>query len=207
MISLKKVLVPVDFSASAQNAIQYCLGLMLEHNLLEVTLLHVYDQRSDTKIEDLQKQLDHWQFQFESVDLICQTMLKEGPYEQVVIECQKQLGADLILTGTSGDWSEGPATHSANLVQAADCPILVIPENVNRCVIKNIALTLDHQKIDDTGALAVLFDLARANHAKIHVLTINNHGWTLDQLSTSENDDILDYYFQQLDYHLSLIHI
>ena len=102
--------------------------------------------------------------------------------------------------GTKGGEEKGETriTNTADLVLKADCPVLVIPENTRTFAIKNIALALGRNGIDDSFALGVLHDIARKFDAAIHILTISDED--SDAIIEDTNQRTLEYYFETLDY-------
>ena len=118
-----------------------------------------------------------------------------------VLHTQQAQHIDLIVMGTDGsDEEEAEAdSRTARLVLEADCPVLVIPADVPGFRMKQIALALDQNEVDDESSLGVVHDLARWFGAKIHLLTIRPKA-ILSPAQDQETEKLLEYYLETLDY-------
>ncbi|MDN5217006.1 universal stress protein [Fulvivirgaceae bacterium BMA12] len=199
---IKKILIPLNFSAVSDSAIDYTINFVKEDDSIQSTLLHVADL--DTKSE-AQKLLEERLKQL-TIDFRQRSgssgnyAVKSGPLSDAILSARSEYASDLIIMGTKGaeEKDETAITNTAELVLKADCPVLVIPENTKTFAIKNIALALGKNSIDDSFALGVLHDIARTFDAAIHILTISDEN--SDTLVEDANQRTLEYYFETLDY-------
>ncbi|MEM7549977.1 MAG: universal stress protein [Bacteroidota bacterium] len=198
MSKIDKILIPTDFSSASHNAIDYALAFVENDTSTEITLVHstVESESSEEvseKMEALKAKVS------DSSKSLCDCIIKTGNLTGSIVETQKKLGSDLIIMGTKGSQDKDASTHTADLVLEADCPVLVIPDTFKNFSIKKVALALGKNEIDDSFALGVLHSIARKFDAEIHILTIDNSDSEAES-SKDKNEDILDYYFETLDY-------
>lgn len=199
MNNIRKILLPVDFSATSANALSYTAELIKGSQDVQVTLLHICnpDLGSDEtqliidRLSDLVKQ---WSDGIPS----CRHQIEKGNLVEAIIKVQHTQGSDLIIMGTHGSLDESKATNTSRLVLEADCPVLVIPENLGKFTLKNIALALGDNTIDNSGGLQALHDIARSFDATVHVLTVNRNGDS--STMKEENQEVLEYYLESLLY-------
>lgn len=197
MSKLKKILIPIDFSDAAQSAVDYAVHFVEEQELIEIVLLHVSSEESystgevEDKLTALRKQLGAHH------SISCSSVHKSGELIVEIAKVQEDIKSDLIIMGTKGAVGSGEETNTSKLVIEVDCSVLVIPEKNVNYQIKNIALALGKNEIDDTFSLSTMHGIARKFGAKIHILTIRREH---DEETKDKNEDVLEYYFETLDY-------
>ncbi len=140
---LKKILVPVDFSACSKKALQYAIPFARQFGA-ELTILYVVQpflpvpemvtvdlatiesqmrQTGEQQLAALKATVD------ESVD--CKTALRVGNPHGEIIEAAKTLGSDLIILSTHGHTGLAHVflgSTAERVVRSADCPVLVVRE-------------------------------------------------------------------------------
>lgn len=199
MNKIKKILIPTDFSEVAHGAIDYALNFRQSHSELEMTLLHVtqFPILLDAK-DNLVKSLEQKVKELSDLHGVsCNYILESGDLTETILDVQRRKEIDLIVTGTLGS-DKIETSKTSELVIEADCPVLVIPKKTDSFSIKNIALALDENDIDDSYVLGILHDIARSFDADIHVITISKEGNGVIKEDT--NESILEYYLETLDY-------
>lgn len=195
MSEIKKILVPTDFSDSADVAVRYVAHLTADFPEKEVTLVHVANEGA----QDVDEKLAQLKTNFESLSKAsCSTYVTSGELTETILKYQRNNNQDLIVMGTEGREGEVSFSQGSEMVMKADCPVLLIPSKNGAYALKNIALALDKKPIDDSSSLNVLHGLAREKDAKIHVLTIENDNGDLVDYDT--NEGILQYYLETIDY-------
>ena len=197
MNNIKKVLVPVDFSETSKNTLNYLAGLVKSSPDIEVTLLHICrpeQELSSSLSEELEALSKQWSDQLPS----CVSRVEQGKLVDTIVDVQQDLSSDLIVMGTHGSDDEDNETNTSRLVLQADCPVLVIPTKIRSFKLKNIALALGENTIDNMGGLKALHDIARSFDATVHILTVNRNGGSPSV--KEENQEILEYYLDSLLY-------
>jgi nucleotide-binding universal stress UspA family protein len=145
-MAIKRILVPVDFSKDALNALRYAthLGAALK---AEIQLLHVVDQSylattpelmmANPKLAKLlQEQWQAAEAQLAQVaaDLArkgrpLRRLLKRGSAVQIIVDTAKRSGVDLIVMGTHGRTGVAHAligSVAERVVRMARCPVLTV---------------------------------------------------------------------------------
>lgn len=201
MNTIRKILLPTDFSHSAQIALDYAIQFAGRNKSLKIFVLHVLDNDADERRADAEQEMKKIEQQIaRQTNSECHSAISTGSLVDVVLDMQQEQDIDLILMGTSGLAGEHTETRASRLVLEADCPVLVVPAHASALQIKNIALALDLEAFDDTFSLGVVHNIARWYGAKVHILTVNNKpDGSLP--SRKQVEDTLDYYLDTLDYH------
>ena len=204
MNNVKRILVPTDFSAVSDRALEYVANLVKKDRTVGVKLLHIMEADDEhSKVEQNLEQLkSSYQHSIPTLDY----QIVQGTIPQALLEVQEDMKADLIIMGTKGSTEEESeaSTLTADLVLEANCPVLVVPPKQQPFSIKNIALALGNQEIDNSLALGVLYDIARAFDARVHILSILKDDQ--EPVLNPKNQRVLEYYLETLDYHHAFPH-
>jgi len=139
-IHIQKILVPTDFSASAEHALAYAKQLA-QHFHAELVLLHVmpfayapgrymppdyFDAQVATH-EDAEAKLEALKD-----DRVTETLLTEGRADDEIVRLAGELQADLVIISTHGSTGfrhlliGGTAER---VVRHAPCPVLVVKQH------------------------------------------------------------------------------
>ena len=197
MSKISTILVPFDFSHSSNTALDYAVHFVGRDKNLEILLVHVREgiESSDTEerfqalskkySKDLKKPLK-W---IEAMGALTDSLLR----------IQENQSIDLVIMGTS-EAEENEVkliSNTSKFVSEVDCPVLVVPENYQEFQVKNIALVLGKEEIDDREALGTLLDVSRRFNAKVHVLTIENTSEMYGYSKADQaNENLLEYYLE-----------
>ncbi len=129
---LATVLLPTDFSTSAENVFQQMLEIASQ--LEKVIMLHVVD-RGDTEeqIKSLKDEalarLEAWKEQFSAQEIETEFQLAIGPPGQQIITTAEQEGATLIAMSRHGRGGLGGrliiGSTADQVIRRAKCPVLV----------------------------------------------------------------------------------
>jgi nucleotide-binding universal stress UspA family protein len=143
MIEIRRIVCPIDFSATSRRAADYAAELARTF-AAELTLLHVipelnYPLRSFGMAssfphlhEELHRRADEALLQEKlrlGPDVTIHTELSNGVAHAQVLECAKAVGADMIVIGTHGHTGLKHAllgSTSERVVRLADCPVLTV---------------------------------------------------------------------------------
>ncbi|MEM6844272.1 MAG: universal stress protein [Bacteroidota bacterium] len=201
MNQIRNILFPTDFSACAQIALEYVAYLMSQDETLHLVLLHVHENANSAN--EAEKQLYEATHSLLShIQSRTRAMSQNGPLVETILKVQQEEDINLIIMGTDGREPGHPNvnSHAAQLLQSANCPVLIVPSTTTNFQIREIALALDKQAIDDLNTLDVLHDIARWFGAKVHVLTVKKPNEP-ENLGFGPNQGDLEYYLETLDYH------
>ena len=142
LMLVQHMLVPVDFSPYAEQAVEYAIGLAQKLQA-RLTLLHVVDTTPLGVVEgaamlppsywqaldmDLAQRLEEPLTRVQNRGLHGETVIVHGTPFQTIIETARDKGVDLIVMGTHGRTG---LTHvllgsvAEKVVRLAPCPVLV----------------------------------------------------------------------------------
>ena len=203
MNRIHHALIPTNFSPCARAAFHYAQQLAIDDSTFALTVLHVPHRPPDEAEREALRQrfADMQQSLPPRLQATSQFIIQEGDLISTILATQQEQDIDLIVMGTDGsDEEEAQAdSRTARLVLEADCPVLVVPIEAQTFRMKQIALALGEQAIDDESSLGVVHDFARWFGAKVHLLTINAGGGIPSEVDAA-TANTLEYYLQTLDF-------
>ncbi len=197
MKKIRTILIPFNFSRTSKRALKYAVNYVNNDDDLKIILACVSENQNMDMLKD----------KFKSTEEKHQASLKHkiewislhGPLTESLINIQKTKDIDLIIMGTFGtlgDWDDEP-TNTSKLVLEANCPVLVVPYSLEKFKIKNIALVLGSEEIEDTKVLGRLLEVARKFDAKVHVVTIKNKPKSYGYSEVDKkNEHAIQYYLE-----------
>ncbi len=183
---MKRILVPVDFSSTAENALNYAIEFAATVGG-KLTLLHTYEVVNSTgafmSVEsyiksDAARQVLSFAKKVEqklgssNVD----TKIIKGDFLSVTTNLSKQLDYDLLIMGTEGAnnlLENLLGTHTSEVVSKIDRTIIVVPDEFEYRPIKNIVLAADQHNVVLTTILKPLLEVAKAYDAMVRVYHID----------------------------------
>lgn len=141
MATVRKILVPTDFSAASRKALDYALGLG-DQLAVEVHVLHTYEPPvyvlpegalapgrppEEVILEAARDQMAAFEEYYPDV---ASTRLRRGAPAKTILEVADELGADLIVMGTHGRRGLermllGSVTH--RVVSTSHLPVVAVP--------------------------------------------------------------------------------
>lgn len=180
---MKNILVPVDFSENARNALAYAIDLA-GHLQSNIFLLHAYRVPSSTGVfasfedhvlEDIKPQMKEWEDwtrerlgKGSSVS----SFLVRDAVERAVSSVAGRQAVDLIVMGTqgaSGIKEVFLGSNTSAVLNYAALPLLAVPEGCKNCPVKTIVFAVDNLDIASSDALQPLVGLAKNLKARILV--------------------------------------
>lgn len=193
---MKKLLVPTDFSKTAENALNFAV-LLAQRTNAKITLIHVFqlpvviteipfeilqEERMDKKKEveeklviECSKWADQTKIEYRAI---------EGTPIDSILEFSKDNSFDYIILGTNGAGKHTAGffgSTTSHVVEKANCPVIAIPEsNYFRNGIKKITFATDYH-LSDIAFINKLSYLASLFNAQLNILHVS-----LTDLSTEE---------------------
>ena len=170
--TIRKILVPTDFSAVAVNALDHAITLA-QHSEAEVFLLHVVGKQSD--VEDARKQLDaiigNASSKAGSVRL--NKLVRVGSIYEDIGDAAAEIDASLIVMGTHGMRGMQFLTGSRALrvITSSPVPFIVVQErSIKANGYDSIVVPLDLHK-ETRQKLTMVADMAKYFNSKVHLIT------------------------------------
>ncbi len=188
---MNKILVPVDFSPSAANALAYAIALAQPFGA-EIILLHVDSPSlsdpnvlffspgpvfsSETQIRERLQQLASRQLAAGSGKLSIRCEVRAGSAsDEILAFCDAQR-PNLVVMGMSGKKEVASrllGSTASWVMQRAACPVLVVPETAQFAGIGKIAYATNFEE-GDLRVLDQLLVFARVFDAMIYCVHIRN---------------------------------
>ncbi|MBO0331323.1 universal stress protein [[Muricauda] lutisoli] len=199
MSSLKKILVPFDFSEASINALEYVVNFVGTERSIGILGLYVgnmaISEADSKKLEnDFSKVMQSFDVRLKVAPSF---MTDTGEVIGTILSAQEKSNADIIMMGTMGDKITDEAiTNTSQLVLKANCPVISIPYGTSIKDPKNIALVMGGEKIDDKEVLETLLDIARTFDARVHALTIYKDSIYDEKAIKESNENLLEYYLE-----------
>jgi nucleotide-binding universal stress UspA family protein len=137
MLEIRRILVPTDFSDAAEHALRYALSLAAklgaEIDLLHVWQLSVYASPSSDLAKgmekDLSRDLEQLAGRYGAHGVVLRRHLRLGVPYLAIVEASRDLGADLIVMGTTGRTGLAHfvlGSVAERIVRTAECPVLTV---------------------------------------------------------------------------------
>jgi nucleotide-binding universal stress UspA family protein len=172
---MNTVIVPVDFSETAENAAQYAVKLLTGHADVEIILYHTYEKEfeQENSIENLEKLKTELLFNREAN---ISTLAEQGTFLTELERLARHMQADLIIMGITGRSSLAQVFIGSNALKMAEnkyCPVMIIPSNSEYREIKNVLLTSDFKNVGSTTPATPIRNVLKTFQANLHVVNVN----------------------------------
>lgn len=204
MSIIKKILIPFNFSETSQNALNFALNFAKDKKDVELNLIHVLQKNKEENKKDIQDKFEIVlkKFQKDTNSKIISTIINDDLIAGIT-KYQNESKSDIILMGTKGS-EDDENTLTSQLIQRADCSVIVVPKSCKKFRLKRITVSLDKDKIDDSKVLNILLDTTRRFASKVFALTILNEGDNYSEVDES-NEKLLRYYLEKFYSHHSFL--
>lgn len=215
---MKKILVPIDFSDNALNALSYA-RVLFNNEECTFFLLNVYvsnrsvmlseeyndailgemSDESEHELEALLKKLikdnDHSNHEFKAIS-VPDTLLKAINS----VSAAKEI--DYIVMGTKGAKGAKEIFLGSNTVKVINgtnkCPIIVVPQGYSPQIPSSIAFSTNFKRSFNQNELAPLVEIVLSKAAKINIARIMEEEYLTDKQNS--NKETLKKLFQNIDY-------
>jgi nucleotide-binding universal stress UspA family protein len=196
MTQLKKVLIPIDFSPVAANAVKYASSILDKHEA-DLVLVYVNTPEHPKSEQDIANEFEAFEKEvLQNVSFVYTLVVLNGPLlQQLTNETSKQK-ADLVIMGSKGKRDTDLSLASA-LIRSVVCPVIVIPGHYTNHQIHKIAFANDFKPIRESDAIKPLWQMALEFKAKVYMLHINfSKEEALVPADAAEST--LEYFFEDL---------
>lgn len=189
MNSIKTILVPTDFSPSADSAIHYLLktsslfeaSIILYHCFIPfesgfypLTLSNKENQDNNRVLTDRLNAIKDSILK-KNANLSISTHVDQGPEGTKIIEFCKKKKVDLVMMGTkgaSGLKEKLIGSFTAEVITKVACPVLAVPEKYKFKVPKNITYATNYSK-KDKKVIQSFLELNLVSNPQINILHID----------------------------------
>jgi len=188
-LSIKKILVPTDFSEISYAALEYA-AFIAKKTSAKITLLHVYEHAEENRSQKItnyteliergiKQKMDDLKSENQNLwGVKIETKIVNGKTYREIEASVKELTIDLVVMGTHGSKLDVKhlskyflGSNAYRTVHESSCPVVTIRKKGKKIECSNILLPLDvtkesYQKTDFAVEWAKLFG------AKIHLLAV-----------------------------------
>jgi nucleotide-binding universal stress UspA family protein len=189
MKSVKKILVPTDFSLNAANALDFALTIA-RGNGMEIHLVHSYsvpytgssvmidisDVLRQKAEEDIRLVIEEIRHNSKNDDCVISWSCEYGPASEIIAAKVATDNIDLVVMGTKGSDSVaskllGSVTY--NTIRKIKVPVIVVPEKSVNSEIKKIIFATDLHINGNINMVDYLKDFAIDLGSTIDILYVN----------------------------------
>ena len=197
---MPSILVPIDFTPTSLNAAVYAAHFGKAIGARRVVLLTVVSETitgsdgtpgsGDTSERDelVRHQLEELQVSlYEIAGLPTAIELKTGDFAELMENYIRQHSFDFVVMGVTGSNALEQVFGTSNAVEViarSHTPVLVVPPQTNYKPIKNIALAVELQNMEEILPLKQLDHWLHLLHPKVHIVHVHESG--SDTLSEDE---------------------
>lgn len=186
---MKTILVPIDYSETANNALQYAVELAI-FSRAKITLLHTYHlpvQTTEVPIMLVSPQ----ELEMENVERIKQlekeiinktsgkvkvvSIVRTGFATDEIRNVAQEVHADLIVMGVTGAGRVAQAligSNTTSVMKKTQIPVLVIPKEARYREIKKIVLACNYNEPVDIAAIKKVKAFVKLFNAKLLVVDL-----------------------------------
>jgi nucleotide-binding universal stress UspA family protein len=187
---MKKILVPTDFSATAEKALNYAIQLA-KRSKAQIVLLHVaelldpsYDIEPQAIVDYNDKEIAHLNYMLIKTQAHLEldekipslAFLYNGRVVDSITTVAEKYNIDMIIMGTEGKHNLRTSifgTRTAEVIAATLVPVIVIPSDYKWSEPKNILLAVNEQN-DNENILAPMFSIANSFAASVSTVIFSD---------------------------------
>lgn len=188
---MRNILVPTDFSKTAEDALIFASGLAKNEDA-KLILLHIYDINYTSGYvsvniltEELAELEEQSQEKLRSLNIIIansgqiehESISVKGDAIDGILKTIYEKDIDLIVMGTKGASGFTGAifgSNTAEIIEKATCPVIAVPEGGSYTGIKKITYATSYLKSDIEGLKKVV-EIASPLNAQINILHISGY--------------------------------
>ena len=190
---MKKILVPTDRSENARHALNYALRLF-EGEEVEFVLFQSFDiptYSADMPVpldmvgaDELKRFLNEdiaaLKRQSEGQSFTFSSLVESGSLTMNIEALVNEHAIDLVVMGTKGATGLAAAiigSNTADVIQAATCPVLAVPESADlEAMPKRILFASDNKGLSNSSIIEPLMFVAKKFNGHIHIMNVLDEG-------------------------------
>lgn len=192
--TMKKILVPTDFSVEASYALEAANEIAKQYNFAQITLLHVIEVPSSANfntmgeylpkgandlyfvrlMEKVKENLNNIISDEKNKGLCIVPKVKIGHTYKTIAEGIAAEGVDLIIMGSKGTSGMDElfiGSNAEKVVRFAKCPVITVKNKPKNFKIRDIVFASDFN--EDVDSIQKLKELQEMFFAKLHLLYVN----------------------------------
>lgn len=188
---MKTILVPTDFSSSAENALLFA-SIFAKNQNAKLIMLHAFQipvpiaeisynilhEEKENKKKEINAKLLLERDKIKNAETInIEFLAIEGFAEDVILDFTNNKTIDFIIMGTNGAGKHTSGmfgSTTTHIIEKANCPVIAIPETASfNNAIKKITFATDFHS-NDIDVIDKIIDIASTFHAHIKILHISD---------------------------------
>lgn len=210
---MKNILIPYDFSETAENALDYAISLF-ENEHATFILLHVYISKKSKLLND--EYNDDW---FDGADdeanislkklitscnkksegnHLFRGLVKSNMFIEAVREVVIKEKVDLIITGTEGAYTVSEAFIGTNTLKIINriktCPVLIVPYNYSYVPLHQIVFSTNFKRTFKSNEIKPLLHIGFKKQSVIEVVFLSDEQYLTERQKANKTqlEQILD---------------
>jgi nucleotide-binding universal stress UspA family protein len=201
---MKKLVVPVDFSATSQNAATFAGNLALFYGA-DIWLYHAYEMPVGIgemawplyTAQELQAAADHeLEMLKEAVqqNLRCKVTFHSKAemvsFTDGLTDFCEEMKPDMIVLGLSGKDALAKLIVGSNtikVIQHLQYPVLVVPPKAEFSPVVKIGFACDYKKIEETTPVELLKKVVKDFDAQLYILNVDHNDVNVDEEVLNES--------------------
>lgn len=185
---MKTILIPTDFSKTANKAADYAIEIakLAKAKVILLNVYHIPLVASDIPViipslDELEnssmKRLTSCEKELNAKHVIIEKLSKPGFVIDEIRDIVKEKKVDLIVMGITGEGKLSDmiiGSNATGVIKNIDCPTLVIPHNAKYKKINNMAFACDYESISDSPAIKKLKTFLQLFNANLMIFNVVN---------------------------------
>lgn len=176
-IHMTTVIVPTDFSATANNAARYAAQMLTGQYDTLLLLYHVYEKAAEA--EEATAGLQQLKDALTELGIVkIETRTEESSdFIGSLDRLARNNDAQLIVMGITGKNRIEQMLFGSNtlkIVEKNACPVLIVPPAAQFTQIKNVALAADFKDVQTTTPFAPIKNVLQLFRPALHVVNVNS---------------------------------
>ncbi len=185
---MKFIIVPIDFSEDALNALEYAIEMAnnLQANIRMMFVkksekfeMPIYSKEYDNKVEYtvqgyFEKLIEKYASSYKVKNGIFDYKIRQGVVYKEIVNQAKYSDAYCIVMGShgaSGFEEFFVGSNAFKVVSNATCPVVTLRNQFKAKKIENILMPIDSSK-ETRNKIALVVEIAKLHQAKIHILGV-----------------------------------
>jgi nucleotide-binding universal stress UspA family protein len=172
------VIVPTDFSATANNAALYAVKMLTGNYDINLVLYHAYEKENEADfVNGTLSELKDFLSQ-KGITKIDTRSEHSDDFIESLDRLARHLDAQLIVMGISSKSKIEQMVFGSNtlkMVEKNACPVLIIPPDAEYSEKKNVALTSDFKDVQKTTPIAPIKNVLKLLNPSLHIVNVDNN--------------------------------
>jgi nucleotide-binding universal stress UspA family protein len=174
---MNTVIVPVDFSATSDNAADYAAKMLTGVYDASLILYHMYEKPAEEGATE--EQLTSLKTKLSSKHAVkIETIAVQGDdLITEIIRVVRHRHANMVVMGITGKTALEQVFMGSNTLKLVDknvCPVLVIPPGAEYNGVKNVALTSDFKNVRITTPSVPIKSFLEFTHPALHIVNVDS---------------------------------